>query len=64
MKLDVKSPNPFLEFVKSAVVEVNLLAAIPLIVYHLHQCAIKDKKSDWSKIKVFKSGNVLLSGPQ
>ena len=44
MKLDVKSPNPFLEFVKSAVVEVNLLAAILLIVYHLHQCAIKDKK--------------------
>ena len=44
MKLDVKSQNPFLEFVKSAVVEVNLLVAILLIVYHLHQCAIKDKK--------------------
>ena len=43
MKLDVKSQNPFLEFVKSAVVEVNLLAATLLTVYHLRQCAIKDK---------------------
>ena len=43
MKLDVKLQNPFLEFVKSAVVEVNLLAATLLTVYHLRQFAIKDK---------------------
>ena len=60
MKLDVKSQNHFLEFVKSVLVEVNLLVAILLIVYHLLQTHLHHFVIEYKKKYLVKHKDVYI----